>query len=157
LNSNQRAGHRSSRLTFAIVAGALLILASAVSVAAASPDSSKGTSITNPGPGGGTPPEWGDGATRIKPDASVRSLSRQAWDHITVSPNGKKLVVYFWMGVQDCYGLGRVDVVRRDGQVTVKLWTGIQKGAEHMICIDLAQLYKTVVHLDRPIIGGGIS
>lgn len=59
------------------------------------------------------------------------------------------------MGVQDCNGLGRVDAVRRDGQLTIKLWTGIPKGAEHVICPEIAQLYKTVVHLDRPIIGGG--
>ena len=155
MSDSKRPGRRSSRLTLAIVASGLLILASAVSVAAASPDSSKGSGITNPGPGGGTPPEWSDGAIRIRPDSSVRSLQRQAWDHITVSPNGKKLTVYFWMGVQDCYGLGKVDVVRRDGPLKIKLWTGIRDGAEHMICIDLAQLYKTVIHLDRPIIGGG--
>jgi hypothetical protein len=146
--SIKRPGGRSSRFTFAIIASGLLILASAISVAAAGPAGSTS-------PGGGLPPEWGDGATRINPDPSVRSLHRQAWDHITVVPTGKKLVVYFWMGVQDCNGLGRVDVVRRDGQLTIKLWTGIPKGAEHMTCIDLAQLYKTVVRLDRPIIGGG--
>jgi len=147
-NSIQHPSRRPSRLTFAVVASGLLILATAASVVAAGPNTSTGSRVVNPDP-------TADGATRINPDPSVRHLARQAWDHITVSANGKRLVVYFWMGVQDCNGLGRVDAVRRDGQLTIKLWTGIPKGAEHMICPEIAQLYKTVVHLDRPIIGGG--
>lgn len=148
--SDTMPARRPRRLALSLLASGLLILVTAVSVSASNPNGS-----TSPGGGATPPPSWGDGATRVNPDPSVRSLSRQAWDHIKVSPNGKKLTVYFWMGVQDCYGLGRVDVVRRDGQLIVKLWTGIQKGAEHTTCIEIAQLYKTVVHLDRPIIGGG--
>ncbi len=139
---------RRSLLTFAIVVSGLLALTTAASVIAAGPNTSSGARASNPSPSG-------EGATRINPDPSVRHLHRQAWDRITVSADGKRLVVYFWMGVQDCNGLGRVDVVRRDGQLKIKLWTGIPKGAEHMICPEIAQLYKTVVHLDRPIIGGG--
>ena len=146
--SIKRPGRRSRLFSLAMVASGLLVLASAVSVGAASPNGSTS-------PGGGSPPAWGDGAIRVNPDPSVRSLHRQAWDHIKVSPDGKRLVVYFWMGVQECYGLGRVDVVRRDGQLIVKLWTGIREAAAHTTCIELAQLYKTVVHLNRPIIGGG--
>lgn len=147
-DSMQRPMRRSSRLALSIVATGLLILATSASVAATSPNTSTGSGSTNPGPSG-------DGATRINPDPSVRQLHRQAWDHVSVSANGKRLVVYFWMGVEDCNGLGRVDVSRHNGQLIIKLWTGIPKGAEHMICPELAQLYKTVVHLNRPIIGGG--
>ena len=149
-DSPQRPIRRPRRLSLAIMATGLLVLATSASAYAASPDKP----ISSP-PGSSAPS--GDGATRINPDPNVTSLHRQSWDHIKVSANGKKLVVYFWMGVQDCYGLGRVDVSRNHGQLSIKLWTGIQPGAEHMICPEIAQLYKTVIHLDRPIITGGVQ
>ena len=147
-DSMQRPGRRPSRLRLSIVATALLILATSATVAAASPDSSTGSGTTDPGPAG-------DGATRVYPDRTVVNLHRQGWDQVRVSANGKRLVVYFWMGIQDCNGLGRVDVSRNNGQLTIKLWTGTPAGAENLVCPELAQLYKTVVHLDRPIITGG--
>ena len=149
-DSMKRPRRRSSRLTLSILATGLLMLATTVSAAAAGPDSPVSGGGTNPGPSG-------DGATRVSPDPTVNNLHRQAWDHIRVSANGKRLVVYFWMGIQDCYGLGRVDVSRHDGQLKIKLWTGTPAGAENLVCPEIAQLYKTVVHLQRPIIGGGLS
>lgn len=148
-DNTQRSSGRRSHLSLALVGSALLVLLTAASVSAASPDTSTGTRIKNPAP-------FGDGAVRVSPNPRVVDLHRQAWDHITVSPNGKKLTVYFWNGVQACYGLGRVDVTQSsNGQLSVQLWTGIRPHAIGMLCVDLAQLYKTVIHLDRPIIGGG--
>ncbi len=72
-----------------------------------------------------------------------------------VSANGKRLTVYFWMGIQDCYGLGHVDVSRNDGQLKVQLWTGTQPDSVGSVCPELAQLYKTIVRLHRPLIQGG--
>ena len=144
----QRSGRGPSRLALSIIIGTLLVMSSAASVAAAGPQRSTSS-------GGAFTPINGDGAIRTSPDPSVVGLSRQAWDHVTVSPNGKKLVVYFWMGVQACYGLGRVDVSRHNGQVHIKLWTGIKPRPIGMVCPDLAQLYKTVIHLRRPILLGG--
>lgn len=145
----QRSPGRRSSLSLTIVGSALLVLLTAATVSAASPDTSIGTRVQNPAP-------FGDGAIRVGPNPRVVDLHRQAWDHITVSPNGKKLTVYFWNGVQACYGLGRVDVTHSsNGQLNVQLWTGIKPHAIGMLCIELAQLYKTVIHLDNPIIGGG--
>ena len=149
-DSLQPATRRPRRLALSIVASGLLILVTAASVTAAGPNFSTGT-------GGGTPPSSGDGATRVNPDPTVTNLHRSAWDHIRVSANGKKLTVYFWMGLQDCNGLGRVDVSRQNGQLKIKLWTGTPAGAENVVCPEIAQFYKTVVHLDRPIIGGNAS
>ena len=138
---------RSSRLVLSIAATALLVLATSATVTASSPNTSTGS--------GTTPIHYpGDGATRINPDPTVVDLHRQSWDHVTVDQNGTRLVIYFWMGIQDCYGLGKVDVSRHDGQLTVKLWTGTQADAQNTVCPDIAQLYKTVVHLNRPIITG---
>ena len=94
----------------------------------------------------------GDGATRVYPNSRIVGLNQTAWDHVKVSVDGKRVVVYFWMGVQACYGLGQVDVSRHDGQLKIQLWTGIRPRAIGMVCPELAQLYKTVIHLNRPII-----
>jgi len=142
-----RASRTRSRVAFAIVFSGLLVLTSVTSVFAAGSNSPVSSGTTGPAPAG-------DGATRIYPDPTVMDLHRQAWDHITVSSDGKRLVVYFWMGVEACNGLGRVDVTRHDGQLKIKLWTGTPPHAIGMVCPELAQLYKTVVHLKRPIIGG---
>ena len=143
---NFKRSTQRSRLGLALVASSLVILTVAANVAAASPSTS-----TSPAAAGLVP--YGDGAVRINPDPSVRDLHLQLWDHVTVSANGKRLVIYFWMGPQACNGLGRVDVSRRDGQVNIELWTGIPKHRIGFLCPEYAQLYKTVVHLKRPIIG----
>ena len=145
--STKRSSHTSLRIGFTIVASSLLILGSVASVAAAQPQSTA--------PGGATlVPRPDDGALRIRPSAKVVDLHRQAWDHITVSANGKRLVVYFWMGPKACNGLGRVDVSRSDGQLNLQLWTGIPPHRIGFLCPEYAQLYKTVVHLQRPIVRG---
>jgi len=133
-----------------MVASSLLVLLVSATVAAAGPDTS-----TSSAPGGQT--LFGDGATRVHPNSHIVDLNRTPWDHVKVSPDGKRVTVYFWTGVQACYGLGRVDVTRHDGQLTIRLWTGIRPRAIGMVCPELAQLYKTVIYLHRPIIGGGVS
>ena len=96
-----------SRVALAVLASSVLLVASAGVVAAGA----------------------NDGAVRVSPDPTVRDLHVQSWDHITVAGNGKRLVVYFWMGPQACNGLGRVNVARHDGQVHIRLWDGILPAA----------------------------
>jgi hypothetical protein len=127
------------KIPSALVAGALVLAFSATSVLAGG-DTSVGSDGTPPAPGGG-------GAVRVSPDPTVVDLHRTAWDHIRISANGKRLVVYFWMGAQDCYGLGKVNVVQKGGTLKIKLWTGTRATAKDMACIDIAQLYKTVIYL----------
>jgi hypothetical protein len=153
---------RPRRRWLPLLAAGLLVLATSASSFAASPSggaSPGGAGDSNrpvqspsiaPGPNG-------DGATLIRPDPNVVDLHRQPWDHIKVGPDGKRLVVYFWMGIQACNGLGRVDVSRDDGQLKLRLWTGTQPDAVGKVCPELAQLYKTVVHLQRPLIQGGTA
>ena len=145
-NSAQRTRLTTLRLAFSIVASGLLVLGSVATVAAAQPSTSKSSAATVV--------PFGDGATRIWPNSKIVDLHRQAWDHVAVSASGKRLVVYFWMGPQACNGLGKVNVSRHDGSVNIQLWTGIRPHKIGFVCPEYAQLYKTVVHLDRPIIGG---
>ena len=127
------------KIPSALLAGALVLAFSTTSVLAGN-DTSVGST--------GVPPIPGSvGAIRVSPDPTVVDLHRTAWDHIRISPNGRRLVVYFWMGPQDCYGLGKVNVVQKGGTLRIKLFTGTRPIAQDMACIDLAQLYKTVIYL----------
>jgi hypothetical protein len=143
------------------------------------PEGSDGSPRSDPGPsGGGTSPGYPGGGpivvgppvtgtpdggdpgttmdgTLVKPDPKVIDLHKQAWDHVVVRGDGKTLDVYFWGGVQDCYGLGRVEVSKKAGQLTIQLWTGTQPSAVGRACIDIAQLFKTTVVNDAPLIRGG--
>ena len=130
---------KNSRISVGLVGAALLLLFSASTVAAGSGDTSVGSGTT-PGPGAG-------GATRIYPNPAIVDLHRTAWDHVRISRDGKRLAVYFWMGPQACYGLGKVDVVQRGGTLKIKLWTGTQPDAIGMVCPEIAQLFKTVIYL----------
>ena len=132
---------RSTRLSFGLAAGALMLLVSATGVLAGghTPVSS---GSTPPSPGGG-------GAVRVSPDPSVIDLRRTAYDRVRLSADGKRLVVFFWMGPQECYGLGKVDALYRNGALKIRLWTGTRPNADGVACIEIAQLYKTVIHLKR--------
>lgn len=131
---------KRNRLSLGLVAGALMLLISATGVAAGSGDTPVGSGTT-------TPPDQAPKAVRISPDPSIVDLHRTAWDHVRISADGKRLVVYFWMGPQACNGLGKVDVVQRGGTLKIKLFTGTPPGSIGMVCPEYAQLYKTVIHL----------
>jgi len=96
-----------------------------------------------------------DGAKLANVDPSLVDLRAQAWESVTVSADGRTLTVYFYNGVADCYGLGRIDVSDDDGHLTVTLFTGRVPGAQ--VCVDMAQLYKTVITLQQPLIVDGAT
>jgi hypothetical protein len=147
-DSTRRAGHAARGISFAIVASGLILLGTVAGVSAAQRTS------TSTSPAAANLAPFSDGALLIRPNSNVMDLHRQAWDHITVSANGKRLVVYFWMGPRACNGLGKVDVTRDDGRLNIQLWTGIPPHRIGFVCPEYAQLYKTVIYLQRPIIRG---
>ncbi len=91
-------------------------------------------------------------ATPIDPDPAVLDPRPTAWDHVVVSADGRSLEVYFWMGVEDCYGLHSVEVTPADGGIGITLLTGTAADAEGRLCVALAQLYSTTVTLKAPLI-----
>jgi hypothetical protein len=115
-------------------------------------------------PGSGVPTQSGqeepvtpdDEATLVEPNPDLLDPQPTGWDRIEVAPDGRTLTVYFWSGIPDCYGLQRVDVVPADGGVDVQLYTGLVPPGDQ-VCIQIAQLYKTVVELEAPVIGGGVA
>lgn len=135
---------------------ALLVSASPGAAQDGSPSSSLGpdTPVTSgpvvPGDAG---PD-SDGATLAVPQDGLTDVRIQGWDHIDVAPDGRTLTVYYWSGVDTCFGLAGVLVTHVDGVVTVQLQVGTLPGVE--MCIEMAQSYKTIVVLDAPVLGGGL-
>jgi hypothetical protein len=97
-------------------------------------------------------PECTETATPIEPDPAVLAPRPTAWDHVVVSADGRSLEVYFWMGVEDCYGLHSVEVTPSDSGIGITLLTGTAADAEGRLCVALAQLYSTTLTLEAPLI-----
>jgi len=95
-----------------------------------------------------------DGATPVVPEDGLLDVRTLGWDHITVAPDGRTLTVYFWSGVQDCYGLAGVTVDETGVVPVIQIQVGTRPGAD--ACIDIAQAYSTIVVLGAPILGGGL-
>ena len=63
--------------------------------------------------------------------------------------HGRRVTLFYYSGVKDCYGLHHVDVVETSRKVTVTLYDGRRPEAE--MCIELAVRVRTTVTLDRPL------
>jgi hypothetical protein len=68
-----------------------------------------------------------------------------------VALDGSKLEVRFYSGVEDCYGLERIDVEETEADVTVAVFTGSRPEARDVACIEIAELVAAVVTLDAPL------
>jgi hypothetical protein len=100
------------------------------------------------------PVQPGDGALVVEPEPGIVDARPHAWDHITVAPDGKTVTIYYWGGVEDCYGLAGVDV-QRDSDGLLKLtvmegWRGDL--APDTACIEIALLKSVTITLDQPML-----
>jgi hypothetical protein len=142
------------RFTTALMIACLALIATAASAAAldpspggAGPDTpvSSGTlAPTAPGSGG---------ATVAVPQDGLSDVRAVAWDRVDVASNGQQLTVYYWSGVDTCYGLSAVNVTYPHGTLDIQVQVGTLPGVGG--CIDMAQYYQTVVQLDQQLITGG--
>jgi hypothetical protein len=107
------------------------------------------------GPVDPNPPVPDDGWKAVGATPGLTNLRPQAWDHISISPDGKTLTVYFWSGVEACYGLSEVRVADQGRVPTVTIITGTRDLPADFACIDLAQGFKTTITLDQPLVLDG--
>ncbi|MDQ3938355.1 MAG: hypothetical protein M3253_06705 [Chloroflexota bacterium] len=164
----------SSSERSALVLGLILVLGAALAacspVAAGDPGTAQPPASTVPdeqgdaddpdrpvtgGPGEpAEPPQDGDGALHVEPQAGIVDATPHAWDRITVGSDGRTITVYYWGGVQDCYGLAGVTAERDDeGVLHVTVFEG-QRGnlGQDVACIEIALLKSVVVTLDDPLV-----
>jgi hypothetical protein len=140
--------HAPRRAALALTAALVIVsVAAPVSLAQSEPVADPAPPIVDPL----------DGATPAVPDPTITGEQPTAWDHVTVSPDGRTLTVYFYNGAEGCYGLKDVQVDVAAGVPTITVLTGIRQDAISKLCIEIAQLYKTDVVLDAPILGGGVA
>jgi len=73
-----------------------------------------------------------------------------AWESVDVE-NDRTLLIRYYGGVEECYGLDHVDVKYGTDAITVTVYEGRVPGAG--VCIEMAQLKAVRIHLDEPLGG----
>ena len=109
------------------------------------------------GPGGPAPIDPDSQWMTTQPRNDLQNLNPQSWDHISISPDGRTLTVYFWGGVAPCYGLASVNVSTANGVTTIGLVSGTPPAMGDMACIEIAVGYKVIVQLDQPFVVDGAN
>ena len=93
-----------------------------------------------------------DGAQRVKPEPGIVNATPHAFDHVDVSADGRTLTIYYYGGVDDCYGLASVDVSRNDdGSLGITILEGGRPGLGNVACIEIAVLKSVEVTIDQPV------
>lgn len=63
-----------------------------------------------------------------------------------ISVDGKVVTIGFWMGVEDCYGVQRVDVTETETKVAIDITVSARSADQ--VCIALAEARSITVQLD---------
>lgn len=70
-----------------------------------------------------------------------------------ISVDGNTVTIGFWMGVEDCYGVERIDIAETETKVTVDVT--IAERSLDQVCIAIAEARSVTVELEAPL-GGRI-
>jgi hypothetical protein len=65
--------------------------------------------------------------------------------------DGDKLKLFFWGGVEDCYGVDHVDIEYGTDVIIATIFYGNKPG--DLVCIEIAEYQAVRVHLDEPLEG----
>jgi hypothetical protein len=116
--------------------------------------SAVGAQSTSPGVLPGEPNvSWDDGAFAADVRTDLVNVGPRPWDHVLFAPDGRTVVVYFWMRPESCEGLAGIETSPTDTGYRILVMTGDVPGAE--VCADVVQLYRSVVVLDERVVTGG--
>jgi hypothetical protein len=102
---------------------------------------------SSPNPGG---PQPGPTPLLVTPRSGLVDPQPHAWDSVKVEED-RTLLIQFYGGVEECYGLDHVDVQYGKTDVTVTLYEGRVPSAQ--MCVEMAVLKATRVVLDEPLDG----
>lgn len=115
--------------------------------AAGRPDPDSGVSTTVPSPSSPAPEPT---PLLVTPRPGLVDVRPNPYEKVVVFDE-RTLEVRFWGGVEECYGVDRVDVVYGETEVTVTVYQGRVPTAE--VCIEIAVLTAVRVSLDEPVSG----
>ena len=111
--------------------------------AAGGPD----TPVTNtPGSDDTAPP---GGPQRVEPSDGLVDVRATTFDRSAVRQGGRALDLFFWSGIEECYGVDRVEVEYFKRVVAVTIFEGRRPEAE--TCIELAVRKVVRVMLEEPL------
>jgi len=97
-------------------------------------------------------PPSGDGALHVEPVPGVVDSLPHAIDRVSVAADGRTATVYWWGGVDSCYGLDEVRVERdADGMPVITVLEGTLPGLGDVACIEIALSKATTITLDEPL------
>jgi hypothetical protein len=131
----------------AIALCAGLVLLGACGERAAAPAAGPGSPVTS---SPGSPTFAPTPKPRIvEPVRGLVHVRRQPWESAKVL-DPRTVRVAFYNGVEDCYGLARVDVREGPDQVEITVFVG-EKPGDSLVCIDIAELQATLVTLEQPV------
>lgn len=85
----------------------------------------------------------------IEPEGDLPGQGHLQDGGVLLDVAGNRLVVGFWMGVEDCYGVERVDVIETDTEVQIGIHVASRQA--DMACIEIAEGRAVVVELDQPL------
>lgn len=86
----------------------------------------------------------------VSPRPGLVDVRPIPWDKVEVLDE-RTIEVRFWSGVEECYGVDRVDVEYSANEVAVTVYQGRVPTAE--ACIEIAVLTAVRVSLDEPLAG----
>lgn len=86
----------------------------------------------------------------VRPRDGLVDIRPIHWDRAKAIDE-RTVEIWFYDGVEECYGLARVDVEYRERSVVITLYGGRVPTAE--VCIELAMLKATRVDLSEPLAG----
>lgn len=93
-----------------------------------------------------------DGALHVEPVPGIVDSRPHAIDRISVAADGRTVTVYWWGGVDSCYGLDEVLVERdADGMPVIAVLEGTLPDLGDVACIEIALSKATTITLDEPL------
>lgn len=89
----------------------------------------------------------------ISPEGDLGTEGSVVGGGVLVAEDGNTVTVGFWMGVEDCFGVERIDIAETETKVAIDITVAARSADQ--VCIALAEARSVTVELDAPL-GGRI-
>lgn len=99
----------------------------------------------------GADPPGRSGPQRVGPREDLVDVRATRWDRHRVRNGGRSVDLFFWSGVEECYGVDRVEARYTKKTVELTIYEGRDPAAE--VCIELAVRKVIRVELQEPLEG----